>query len=70
MYSRFKTLENYSEEDLERLQNSTVAVVGLGATGSVIAENFARHGVKLVLIDRDYLEPNDCYSSNVYKPDQ
>lgn len=70
MYSRFKALEKYSEGDLERLQNSTVAVVGLGATGSVIAENLARHGVNLVLIDRDYLEPNDCYSSNVYMPEQ
>jgi molybdopterin/thiamine biosynthesis adenylyltransferase len=70
MYSRFKALEKYSEGDLERLQNSTVAVVGLGATGSVIAENLARHGVNLVLIDRDYLEPNDCYSSNLYTPEQ
>ncbi|MFQ3275096.1 MAG: molybdopterin/thiamine biosynthesis adenylyltransferase [Candidatus Nanohaloarchaea archaeon] len=70
MYSRFKALENYSEKDLEMLQNSTVAVVGLGATGSVIAESLARHGVNLTLIDRDYLEPNDCYSSNIYTPEQ
>lgn len=70
MFSRFKALDSYSEEELERLKSSTVAVVGLGATGSVIAEHLARHGVKLILIDRDYLEPNDCYSSSIYTPEQ
>lgn len=66
MYSRFKTLQNFSQEDLDKLKESTVAVIGVGATGSVIAENLARHGVNLVLIDRDYLEENDLYSSNIY----
>lgn len=70
MFSRFKALDNYSREELEQLKSSTVAVVGLGATGSVIAENLARHGINLVLVDRDYLEPNDCYSSNIYTPEQ
>lgn len=70
MYSRFKALQKFNEEDLEEIENSRVAVVGLGATGSVIAENLARHGVNLVLIDRDYLEPNDVYSSNIYTPNQ
>lgn len=67
MYSRFKALKKY---DLESLQDSTVVVIGLGATGSVIAEHLARHGVKLVLIDRDYLEMNDIYSSNLYDRNQ
>lgn len=66
MHSRFKALENYSEKDLGKLKNSTVAVIGLGATGSVIAEHLARHGVNLILIDRDYLEENDLYSSSIY----
>lgn len=70
MFSRFKALENYSSDELEQLQSSKVAIVGLGATGSVIAEHLARHGIDLVLIDRDYLEPNDCYSSQIYKPEQ
>ena len=66
MYSRFKALKGYSQEELDRLHEATVAVVGLGATGSVIAEHLARHGVRLLLIDRDYLEGNDLYSSNLY----
>lgn len=70
MFSRFKALEDYSSEDLSRLKGSKVAIVGLGATGSVIAEHLARHGVGLVIIDRDYLEPNDCYSSLIYTPEQ
>lgn len=67
MYSRFEALQKY---DLDKLQESTVAVVGLGATGSVIAEHLARHGINLVLIDRDYLEMNDLYSSNLYSRKQ
>lgn len=70
MYSRFTALENYNENDLNNLKNSKVAVVGLGATGSVIAENLARHGVNLKLIDRDYLEENDTYSSSIYTPEE
>lgn len=67
MYSRFEALKKY---DLEKIQASTVAIVGLGATGSVMAEHLARHGVNLVLVDRDYLEMNDLYSSNLYSRDQ
>lgn len=67
MYSRFEALGKY---DQEKLQDSTAAVIGLGATGSVIAEHLARHGVNLILIDRDYLEMNDLYSSNLYSKSQ
>lgn len=70
MFSRFKALENFNEKDQRKLEDSKVAVIGLGATGSVIAEHLARHGVKLQLIDRDYLEPKDVYSSSIYKPEQ
>ncbi|MFB6145593.1 MAG: ThiF family adenylyltransferase [Candidatus Nanohaloarchaea archaeon] len=67
MFQRFKTLKDFGGKDIEQLQDATVAVVGLGATGSVIAEHLARHGVNLVVIDRDYLEPKDIYSSNIYR---
>lgn len=70
MYSRFTALKDYTREDQENLENSTAAVVGLGATGSAIAENLARHGVNLILIDRDYLEEKDVYSSSLYDTQQ
>lgn len=70
MYSRFKALKGFGDEELEKLRNSKVAVIGLGATGSVIAEHLARHGIPLLIVDRDYLEPNDVYSSNIYAPKQ
>ena len=70
MYSRFEAIENYGKEERKKLQSSKAAIVGLGATGSVIAENLARHGVNLKIVDRDYLEENDVYSSNIYTPEQ
>lgn len=70
MYSRFTALQNHSEKDQEKLENSKAAVIGLGATGSAIAENLARHGIDLIIIDRDYLEPKDAYSSSIYTPEQ
>lgn len=70
MHSRFTALPGFGDEELEKLQNSTAAVVGLGATGSVIAEHLARHGVKLLLVDRDYLEEKDLYTSNIYTREQ
>jgi adenylyltransferase/sulfurtransferase len=70
MYSRFEALKEFGEEEQKQLQNSTAAVVGLGATGSAIAENLARHGVNLIIVDRDYLEQNDVYSSNLYTIEQ
>ncbi len=69
MYSRFEAIESIGEE-LEQLQNSAAAVIGLGATGSVIAEHLARHGVDLVIVDRDYLEEKDIYTSNLYSREQ
>lgn len=69
MYSRFKALNEIEKKHQEQLQQSTVLIVGLGATGSAIAENLARHGIKLKIIDRDYLEKNDTYSSSLYTPE-
>lgn len=69
MHSRLKALESLTENQIEDLKSSKVAVIGLGATGSVIAESLARYGVKLKIFDRDYLEGNDLYSSGLYLPE-
>lgn len=44
-------------EGLEKLKNSTVAVLGIGGVGSIAAEALARSGVgKLILIDKDVVD--------------
>lgn len=58
------------DEELRRIRKSKVAIVGLGATGSAAAEHLARHGVDLILIDRDFLENSDLYSSGIYSESQ
>jgi adenylyltransferase/sulfurtransferase len=64
-YARFRAVDGFQEAQ-EQLEKSTVAVVGLGATGSVMAEDLARRGVSLILVDRDYLEEKDLYTSSIY----
>lgn len=61
MYSRFENIRGFEQS---RLEGSEVAVIGLGTTGSKIAEHLARHGVNLKVFDRDFLEPKDMYTSN------
>lgn len=52
--------------DMDALQQTTVGIIGLGATGSHMAENLARLGANLVLIDRDFLEPQNLSTSALY----
>jgi len=70
MYSRLKALENLTGKEIENIQSSKVAIIGLGATGSVIAESLARYGIKIKIFDRDYQEENDLYSSTIYTASQ
>lgn len=59
-YERQYILKEIGREGQSRLDASLVAVVGLGALGSVSANLLARAGVgKLRLIDRDFLEINN-----------
>ena len=56
-YRRQMRFVPLGDEGLERLATSRVAVVGVGALGSVIAERLVRAGVGYVrLIDRDWVE--------------
>jgi tRNA threonylcarbamoyladenosine dehydratase len=44
-------------EGLEKLKNSTVAVLGIGGVGSIAAEALARSGVgRIVMIDKDVVD--------------
>lgn len=56
-YSRQMILEEIGKEGQELLNNSSVAVVGCGALGSVICDHLARAGFgKIRIIDRDIVE--------------
>jgi adenylyltransferase/sulfurtransferase len=52
----------FGRESQDRLSRSRVAVVGCGATGSLVAELLARAGVgRLTLIDRDFVEATNLH---------
>ncbi len=59
-YSRQVAFPAIGKKGQARLQDSTVAVVGLGATGGSAAQFLARAGVgTLILIDRDVVEDSN-----------
>jgi len=59
-YHRQILLPRIGAEGQKRIGASSVAVVGIGALGSVSADLLARAGVgRLRLIDRDFLEPQN-----------
>jgi molybdopterin/thiamine biosynthesis adenylyltransferase len=66
-YARQLVLKEIGREGQRRLGGAHVAVVGIGALGSVSANLLARAGVgRLTLIDRDYLEMNNLQRQVLY----
>jgi len=55
------------KEAQKKLEQSKVAIVGLGATGSLTSELLVRSGVKkLILIDRDYIESSNLQRQHMF----
>ncbi len=66
-YSRQSTLKVFGEGGQEALREKSVAVIGLGAVGSVVAELLARAGVgMLVLFDHDKVEASNLHRQLLY----
>ncbi|HEU4752503.1 MAG TPA: ThiF family adenylyltransferase, partial [Armatimonadota bacterium] len=66
-YARQRVLPVIGEEGQERLVRSRVAVVGCGATGTVMANHLARAGVgHLRVFDRDFVELNNLQRQLLY----
>lgn len=66
-YDRQIILKEIGREGQGKLDQSCVAVVGLGALGSVAANLLARAGIgKLILIDRDFLELSNLQRQVLY----
>lgn len=56
-YSRQLLFPGIGEAGQERLLNSKILIVGIGALGTVIANHLARSGVGFIrIVDRDYVE--------------
>jgi molybdopterin/thiamine biosynthesis adenylyltransferase len=66
-YSRQIVFDGIGEEGQARLLRSRVAIIGLGATGTVAANNLCRAGVGFIrLIDRDYVELTNLQRQTLY----
>src|SRR5258707_1160454 len=66
-YSRQVLFSGIGAEGQRRLLESRVAIVGCGATGSVLAALLARAGVgTLRIIDRDYVEPSNLQRQSLF----
>lgn len=66
-YSRQIIFPAIGEEGQRRLLASRVTIIGVGATGSVLADRLTRAGIgHLRLVDRDYLELNNLQRQLVY----
>ena len=66
-YSRQKILEEIGVEGQKKLAVSTVAIIGVGAIGSVSAELMARAGIgKIIIVDRDIIEQSNLQRQLLY----
>lgn len=66
-YSRQTVFQPIGADGQQNLLDSKVAVIGLGALGTVIANNLCRSGVGFLrLIDRDYVELSNLQRQTLY----
>ena len=66
-FSREMALKEISVEGYEILRKSWVSVVGLGATGSPVADLFVRAGIgKIQIIDGDTVDISNIHRQVLY----
>src|SRR5260221_10848759 len=66
-YSRQVLFPGIGAEGQARLAQARVTIVGCGATGTCVAGLLARAGVgRLVIIDRDYVEPSNLQRQSLF----
>jgi molybdopterin/thiamine biosynthesis adenylyltransferase len=66
-YSRQILFPHIGQTGQEKLSNSRVAIVGLGALGTVLANHMVRSGIGyLRLIDRDFVEESNLQRQMLY----
>lgn len=66
-YSRQALFKGIGAAGQEKLALARVCVIGMGALGTVIADNLCRAGVGFIrLVDRDYVELNNLQRQTLY----
>lgn len=66
-YSRQMLFNKIGEAGQKKIEEKTVLIIGAGALGSSSSEMLARAGVKkLILVDRDYVEPSNLQRQMLY----
>jgi molybdopterin/thiamine biosynthesis adenylyltransferase len=66
-YSRQVLFKEIGAEGQKKLAQSSVVIVGCGATGSALASLLARSGVgTLRILDRDYVEPSNLQRQTLF----
>lgn len=66
-YARQEILKHIGKEGQKKLSKATVAIVGLGAIGSVSSELLARAGIgKFILIDHDTIDETNLQRQVMY----
>jgi len=67
-YSRQEILPEIRESGQKKIEKATIAIIGLGALGTVAAELLARAGIgTLMLIDRDCIEQTNLQRQILYR---
>lgn len=66
-YARQISLDIIGEENQKKLLSKKILIIGLGGTGSAIADLISRIGIKkLILIDRDKIEDTNIHRQILY----
>ncbi|MCA8968785.1 MAG: ThiF family adenylyltransferase [Planctomycetes bacterium] len=66
-YDRQIRVASFGTEGQDRLLASRVAIIGVGALGSRVAEDLARSGVGYIrLVDRDFVELGNLHRQHLY----
>ena len=66
-YSRIEKLKKIGPNNLQKLQALSVAVIGIGGTGSLLTEMLASNGIgRITVIDRDYVEESNLHRQIIF----
>ncbi|REI31238.1 molybdopterin biosynthesis protein MoeB [Staphylococcus felis] len=70
-YSRQTLYQNIGEIGQRKINQKSALIIGMGALGTHVSEGLVRAGIhKLVIIDRDYIEPSNLQRQTLFTEQQ